>query len=124
MRPCLNCGMTLPQGVSQCPKCDSDLDAQTNGEIVQIDIAHQGETVPLAMQKFRAALEDATMRRAMGLRVIVGGGLIREEVLSYLRFLEADGRILAFRPAPGNRGAILVTVKEAIATRSSPRKLV
>ena len=42
-RVCLSCGMTLSETVKVCPKCDSELDNQTDGSIITVDIAHNGE---------------------------------------------------------------------------------
>ena len=44
MRKCQECGLTVDDGVRFCPKCDSELHAQTDQSLWTIDIAHHDET--------------------------------------------------------------------------------
>lgn len=94
-----------------CPKCDSNLYLQGNGSCLTRDIAHQHETVGRALDKLDATLLAAWEGYASSLRLIVGGGLIREAVLGQLQYLLDQGRVLAFREESPNRGAILVTLR-------------
>lgn len=94
-----------------CPKCDSDLWAQSDGSIYTVDIAHSGETVAQAMVKLERALNAALASYSRELRLITGGGLIREEVLGHLSFLERTGCILACREEGRNRGAVRVQLR-------------
>ena len=48
---CLDCGMQVPDDIRRCPKCDNQLDRQTDGSTVTIDIAHHGERVSDALRK-------------------------------------------------------------------------
>jgi hypothetical protein len=120
-RECLNCGMHLA-GVSidlehlpprlQCPKCDENLYLQTDGSCLTRDIAHNRETVIRAMDKLDNSLVDAWESYAATLRLIVGGGLIREQILGQLLYYRDQGRILDFREDTPNRGAIVVNLRQ------------
>ena len=94
-----------------CPKCDANLYLQGNGSCLTRDIAHQHETVPRALDKLDAALLGAWKGYASSLRLIVGGGLIRDAVLGQLRYLEGEGRIPGYCEETPNRGAIVVTLR-------------
>lgn len=119
-RECLACGMPVTVQRLQledlpprqiCLKCDSDLYAQSSGSCVTRDIAHHHETVTKAMQKLEAALIDAWQGTFRTLRLVVGGGLIRNEVLGQLRHYQQRGYLLDFGEESPNRGAILVRLR-------------
>lgn len=110
-RVCLNCGMAVDETMSHCPKCDNALDLQHDGSTVTVDIAHQGERVAEALEKMQREIDQARAGVAMSLRLIVGSGLIREEVLLALRDLEFRGDIKSFDSEPFNKGAVLVRLK-------------
>ena len=110
-RVCLNCGMHVDKSVSHCPKCDNALDLQHDGSTVTVDIAHQGERVAEALEKMQKEIDLARAGIAMSLRLIVGSGLIREEVLLTLRDLEFRGDIKGFDTEPFNKGTVLVRLK-------------
>ena len=110
-RTCLDCGMDVPLSQPECPKCDALLSAQTDGSVLHIDVAHQGETVAVALSRLKSALEEASRTPAGALRVVVGGGRIREEVGAYLAYLRHAGEIVACEQERGNRGAFVVTLK-------------
>ncbi len=111
VRECLDCGMQLPSAVSRCLKCDAVLDLQTDGSVLHVDIAHQHETVKVALSKLEMVLAQARSGHARGVRVVVGRGLIREEVLRQLSWLLHAGEILAFDHENGNTGAIMVSLR-------------
>ena len=117
-RECLLCGMLnvvcLPDiaeglGGLVCAKCDSDLMAQSDGSTLTIDIAHHHETVLQALTKFEHALNQAWHGYTAKLRLIVGGGLIRDAVLAELFFKRSQGIVLNF--SEENRGALLIRVR-------------
>ncbi len=110
---CLDCGMRVTAGVLTCPKCDALLDEQTDGSVLHRDIAHQHETVAQAMAKLEHALQDCRHSHACGVRLAVGRGVIREEVMRQLSWLALSGEILDFDHDEGNTGAILVTLRRA-----------
>lgn len=110
-RTCLNCGMTVDNSSSHCPKCDNALDAQHDGSTITVDIAHQGERVHEALEKMQHEIDQARHGVAKRLRLIVGSGRIRDEVLLSLRDLEFRGDIKDFEAEPFNAGSVLVTLK-------------
>lgn len=119
-RQCLNCGMAVsvgrleleavPPGL-RCIKCDANLYMQSDGSCLTGDIAHQQETVSKALQKLDAILVAAWSGYYRSVRLIVGGGRIREEVLGQLHHYQQLDRLQAYREESPNRGAILVTLR-------------
>jgi hypothetical protein len=119
-RECQICGMlhiiSLPDfderaSEHYCDKCDSALFRQSDGSTLSVDIAHQRETVTQALQKLESALTDGWHGYAAQLRLIVGGGAIREAVLAELYFQQSRSRIVSFVEEGGNRGAIRVKIR-------------
>ena len=118
-RECLHCGMLhslrLPEiqdraAQELCIKCDNELFNQTDGSTLTIDIAHHRETVAEATQKFQNALNKAWQDTyAAQVRLIVGGGQIRDAILAELFFLKSKGTVLEF--SEENRGAVLVKIR-------------
>lgn len=118
-RQCLTCGMLLElplQGYRDrhpepCPKCEDELYAQSDGSTLTQDIAHSGETVNQALDKLERSLDRAWAGHARHVRLIVGGGLIHDEALGFLRYLESEGHILNVAEAGHNPGALLVQLR-------------
>ncbi|MEY3666729.1 MAG: hypothetical protein RL572_269 [Pseudomonadota bacterium] len=108
---CLHCGMPIAAGALECPKCDAVLHEQTDGSVLHRDIAHQHETVAQAMHKLTLALQDCRSSHACGVRLAVGRGVIREEVIRQLSWWVKSGDILHFDHDHGNTGAIMVTLR-------------
>jgi hypothetical protein len=94
-----------------CDKCDSPLFRQSDGSTLTVDIAHHRETVAQALQKLESALTDGWHGYASQVRLIVGGGAIREAVLAELYFQQSRNRVLTFIEEGGNRGAVLVKIR-------------
>lgn len=118
-RQCLSCGMTVsvPQynedAPSQiCPKCDSDIFSQTDGSCLTEDISHHRESIPEALRKLDRLLGEAYFGYYQFLRLVVGGGQIREEVQNQLYSLEQEGRIISYTEDAQNKGVILVRIRE------------
>jgi len=119
---CLQCGMILSREMSHCPKCDDLLDQQTDGHVVTVDIAHDRETVRVAITKLNKTLDEVNRDRGAGARFIVGSGRIREAIGAELRIREAIGaelatylyrkEILSFEFEGNNQGAILVMLRK------------
>jgi len=103
--------MRLPHGQAQCPKCDDQLDRQSTGLVLTVDIAHQGERVHEALAKLSHWCDIADQQRASGLRLIVGSGLIREAILAELRMRQMCGEIAHFAQDGQNQGAVLVRLR-------------
>ena len=95
----------------RCPKCDNRIDLQTDGSTITVDIAHQGERVNDALRKLAKELKTARQGVALYLRVVVGSGVIRDEVMSALLDYEARKIISDFYLDSRNSGAIMVRLK-------------
>lgn len=108
---CLNCGMSFSEDMRYCPKCDNALELQHDGSTVTVDIAHDGERVREALGKMQAEIDLARKDVVMCLRLVVGSGLIREEVLLALRDLKFRGEVKDFDLEPNNQGTVLVRLK-------------
>lgn len=108
---CLQCGMRVSAHMRHCPKCDNALDTQHDGSTITVDIAHDGERVKDALRKMQCEIDLARKGVAKNLRLIVGTGLIRDEVVLALRDLEFRGDIRDFDLDPANAGAVLVQLK-------------
>lgn len=108
---CLECGMSFSENTQYCPKCDNALDLQHDGSTITVDIAHDGERVREALRKMQSEIDLARKTTAMGIRLIVGSGLIRDEVLLALRDLKFRGDIKDFDLESPNGGAVLVRLK-------------
>ena len=108
---CLDCGMILDEHTKHCPKCDNVIDQQTDGSTITVDIAHQGETVQAALTKLNRELELAKSGIAKNLRIIVGTGRIREEILRTLNDLQRRSAINGFIAEPHTPVAIVIQIK-------------
>ncbi len=110
---CMQCGMMLPKDMVHCPKCDDLLDAQSDGSILTVDIAHDRETVRQAMTKLSQTLDEVDSVRGAGARFIVGTGRIREAVSAELATYLYRKDILSFEFEGNNEGAILVMLRKS-----------
>ena len=110
-RVCLQCGMSLKAATGYCPKCDNDLEQQTDGSTVTVDIAHHGERVHEAIQKMDRTIETSRSSSAQFLRLVVGGGAIRDEVSMALIATERRGDIKSFQQDDRNPGVIMIRLK-------------
>jgi len=119
-RECLHCGMytdavritleQIPPDV-HCPKCDASVYLQHDGSCLTRDIAHHHETVVRAMAKLDTMIIDGWRGYSRHLRIIVGGGLIREQVLGQLHYYQGQGLLVDYREENPNRGAIVVQLR-------------
>ena len=95
----------------ECPKCGNREAVRADGKrVLEVDVAHGGETVERALAKLNQAASEALAGAYMGLRVVHGYGsghnhthLIKEAVLKRLTALQDryGGRLLQ----EGNPGA-------------------
>lgn len=117
-RECLFCGMLQAcpslhisdrRQQPACIKCDTPLFDPSDGSTLTLDIAHHHETVSQALDKFERALERAWSSYARQLRLIVGGGAIREAVLGELYFMQSRAVVLDVREE--NRGSLLIRIR-------------
>ena len=114
MRECAECGFPLETfGVAQCPKCDGVTLGRVGRGILEVDVAHAGETWEDARDKIREALEQALNGGYRGLKIVHGYGsttgrsVIGPRATAYLRHLgeEVEGRYAADRR---NQGASVI----------------
>jgi hypothetical protein len=123
---CLMCGMPTEQDLRRlisslrdlpvslnCLKCDDDLVKQTDGSTLIIDIAHHHETVTQSMDKLEKALLLGWQSTVAKVRLIVGGGRIREEVLVQLQYYQELGYFQKFMEEIPNHGAVIVHLRHA-----------
>lgn len=77
MLSCPACGFTPDTpGVRTCPKCETPLRIRkaTTDDLIEIDVAHAGETVDEALDKLDRAVRFAARTGCRGLKVIHGRG--------------------------------------------------
>ena len=119
-RVCLNCGMGLLVAPSQlddlpvsliCTKCDDNIYLQSKGTCLTRDIAHQKETVVKALQKLDEVILAGWDSYHREIRIIVGGGLIRQQVLGQLHYYQQQGKLRTYREESPNHGAIIVVIR-------------
>ena len=103
--------MRIDSEVRRCPKCDNQLDEQTDGSTVTVDIAHNGERVHEALRKMHDLIEAANRGVTQYIRFIVGSGIIKEEAMMSQEALERRKVIVRQEIERGNSGAILVKLK-------------
>lgn len=121
-RRCLRCGMSVktprfeldevPPRLA-CPKCDENPYLQHDGRLLTRDIAHQRETIPRALEKLDRLLLEAWRGYSKGVRIVVGGAAIREQVLAQLRAYQERGIVREYREDSPNRGAIVALIRRA-----------
>jgi hypothetical protein len=119
-RRCLRCGMAVRAPLFDlgdapprlaCRKCDENLYQQHDGKILTRDIAHQQETIPRALEKLDALLLEGWRGYWKGVRIVVGGGAIRREVLAQLHHYRQRGVVRDYREDSPNRGAIVALLR-------------
>lgn len=94
---------------SYCRKCGESIRPQRGQGLLEIDIAHAGETWDIAKRKIDRAIDDALTYGYSGMKVIHGYGstsgrsIIGPRAMSYLRHLadEEGGRFAKDLRNPG-----------------------
>lgn len=72
---CPLCGLEVDSpSMTNCPKCDAPIRARTNGQRMQVDVAHSGEDLDSALRKLERAIDDAVRGNFRSLKVIHGRG--------------------------------------------------
>lgn len=104
--------MSVGGNVTHCPKCDSELALQSDGSVLHADIAHQRETIPVALRKLQQALDEARSGNARAIRLVVGRGLIRDEVQRQLSWLQHSGGVISYDHDEDNTGAIVIQLRQ------------
>ncbi len=113
-RPLCSCGVPLDPGQSVCVKCDRPTALGRSGW-TQVDVAHHGQTGPVAERQADAALAQAQGLLAAGLVIFHGRGdrlrlAVRNRACRWLM----EGRIAKFEDEPGNPGALRVWLRPPV----------
>ncbi len=94
-----------------CPKCDANLYLQHDGSSMARDIAHHRENTAQALAKLDELLLEGWRGYCRSVRIIVGGGLIREQVLAQLRYYRERGLVRTYSEDGPNRGAVVAVLR-------------
>ena len=94
--------------LARCPKCDFGVTEQNRKQIFTQDIAHQRQTLAQASAEFYSVLETARNNNFGYVRLIVGGGRIKQEIGALLETEKWRGNIQSFELERPNTGAYLV----------------
>jgi len=105
---CTNCGMLLNPENTNCPKCDEHRYAKNRKLTLSIDIAHARQTLAQAEQQLDQAIEQAMTEQFGNLKIIVGRGLIRDEIHRSLDAAQWQNRIRDYQPEKYNQGAYVI----------------
>lgn len=114
MRECPGCGFPFDHfWENYCPKCDGPAPREIWEGVLEVDVAHAGETWEQARVKIVEALELAIHHRHSGLKIVHGYGstsghsIIGPRATAFLRHLaeELGGRYARDR---NNRGASII----------------
>ncbi len=105
MRTCSSCGNTIqPHAKKWCPKCDTPLQAAASYGLLEVDIAHSGQTWDTARKQLLKAVQMALFSGHSGLKVIHGrNGVIKDMAHAYLNSLaqEYAGKLATDKGNPG-----------------------
>jgi len=72
---CSFCGNPVERAAEECPKCGNREAVRADGKrVLEVDVAHGGETVERALAKLNQAASEAPAGAYMGLRVVHGYG--------------------------------------------------
>lgn len=94
-----------------CPKCDFGIYDQNKLLTLTRDIAHNRQTVDQAITEFYATLNSARKESYGCIRLIVGGGKIKEEIGELLETEKWRGGIQRFELENPNTGVYVVKLK-------------
>ena len=108
---CNGCGMQLNSEDIICPKCDEHRFAKNHGQTLSIDIAHGRQTLAQAETQLDGAIDQAIQEQFGKLKIIVGRGLIREEIGRSLDAAKWQGRIRDYQPERNNQGAYIIQMQ-------------
>ena len=79
---------------------------------LQRRLAVGGFAILIGLAVLFATVQYGGIAAAIGATIIVGGGLIRDEVLGQLRWYRDRGTVRSYREDSPNRGAIVVTLRD------------
>lgn len=110
MQFCSQCGFPFdPSKIPICPKCQSSGDREGLRQVLEVDVAHDGESWEVAREKILRALDQAISGQHKGLRIIHGYGsmggeaVISPRAISLMRHLaeQNDARFSKDSKNPG-----------------------
>ena len=114
MRECPGCGFPFDHfWENHCPKCDGPAPRDIREGLLEVDVAHAGETWEHAREKIEEALDQAIHYRHAGLKIVHGYGsmsghsIIGPRAIAFFCYLagELGGRYASDR---NNRGASII----------------
>lgn len=71
---CPSCGYPLDVRATHCPKCDQSVRAASRLGILEVDVAHAGESWEVAREKIERAVDQAISWGHAGVKIIHGRG--------------------------------------------------
>ena len=107
---CPNCEFPgNPGRMDACPKCGETLRGRAFQGLLEVDVAHSGETWEVAREKILRAVDRGVMHGHRGVKIIHGYGaasgraVIRNQAVPLLRSLavKVHGRLAQDRQNPG-----------------------
>ncbi len=107
---CQTCGNPVESGkMGRCPKCGESLHGRVYRPLLEIDVAHSGETLEIAHQKITEAVDRGLRDSHKGVKIIHGYGaslgraVIREHAIAWLRELatKTGGKLIQDKNNPG-----------------------
>lgn len=119
MNTCKHCGFPFDMwSTPVCPKCQTDGDVEGFRQVLEIDVAHAGETWEQAREAIMRGLDQAIYERHKGLRVIHGYGsltgaaVIAPRAISLMRHL-AEQNDARFTRDQKNEGVSIIWLNRA-----------
>ena len=100
--------MRFDSALSHCPKCDYGITEQNRRDTYTRDVAHNRQTVAEASAELYSVLDTAKREQFGYVRLVVGGGRIKEEIGHLLETEQWRGTIRSFELDHPNTGAYLV----------------
>ena len=100
--------MQLKAEALNCPKCDTHRYAHNRTKTLIVDIAHNRQSLAQSELQLDRAIEQAQQQEFGALKIIVGRGLIQQEIRRSLDTAQWQNRIRDFQSEPNNPGAYII----------------
>ena len=130
MNSCNNCGFPFePSKTPICPKCQIDGDTGGYKQVLEIDVAHSGETWGMAREKIIAALDLAIYGNHKALKIIHGYGslggeaIIAPQAVSLMRHL-AEQNNARFSKDNKNPGVSIIWLNRSRTQKTETERMV